>query len=109
MFTDPPTITVHPTSRLIAVNMSVILDCKGTGNGSITYQWETSNNNGGQWMNISNSNNKTFVVQNLEQSQQYRCVIFNEAGRTKSNIVTVTILSKSFINNSMVLYMYFIF
>ena len=92
MFTGPPTITTHPTSQLTNVSMSVTLDCEGTGRGSITYHWETRNINGGQWMNISNS--KTLVVRNLEQSQQYRCVVSNEAGSTRSNVATITILSK---------------
>ena len=93
VFTGPPTITTHPTSQLTNVSMSVTLDCEGTGRGSITYQWETSNINGGQWMNISNSNSKT-LVRNLEQSQQYRCVVSNEAGSTRSDVATVTVLSK---------------
>ena len=92
MFTGPPTITTHPTSQLTNVSMSVTLDCEGIGRGSITYHWETSNINGGQWMNISNS--KTLVVRNLEQSQQYRCVVSNEAGSIRSNVATITVLSK---------------
>ena len=98
LFTGPPTITTHPTSQLTNVSMSVTLDCEGTGRGSITYHWETSNINGGQWMNISNSNSRSLVVRNLEQSQQYRCVLSNEAGSTRSNVATVTVLSKLFIN-----------
>ena len=94
MFTGPPTITTHPTSQLTNVSMSVTLDCEGTGRGSITYHWETSNINGGQWMNISNSNTRRLVVRNLEQSQQYRCIVSNEAGSTRSNVATVTVLSK---------------
>ena len=97
VFTGPPTITTHPTSQLVTSNKNVTLDCEGTGRGSITYQWETSNINGGQWMNISNSNNKTLVVGTLEQSQQYRCVVSNEAGSTRSTVATVTVLSKLFI------------
>ena len=73
--------------------MSVTLNCEGTGRGSITYQWETSNIEG-QWINISNSNSENLVVKNLEQSQQYSCIVSNDAGRTQSNIVTVTVLSK---------------
>ena len=92
--TGPPTITTHPTSQLTTLSMSVTLNCEGTGRGSITYQWETSNINGGQWMNISNSNSKTLAVGTLEQSQQYRCVVSNEAGSTRSNVATVTVLSK---------------
>ena len=94
VFTGPPTITTHPTSQLITVSMSVTLECKGTGRGSITYQWETSNINGGQWMIFSDSNSETLVVRNLEQSQQYRCVVSNEAGSTRSDVATITVLSK---------------
>ena len=93
VFTGPPTITTHPTSQLTNVSMSVTLDCEGTGRGSITYHWETSNINGGQWMIISDSNSKA-LVRNLKQSQQYRCVVSNEAGSTRSNVATVTVLSK---------------
>ena len=90
----PPVIVTHPTSHLVTISTSVTLDCKGTGRGSITYHWETSNINGGQWMNISNSNSRTLVVRNLEQSQQYRCVASNEAGSTRSDVAIVTVLSK---------------
>ena len=98
VFTGPPTITTHPTSQLTNISMSVTLDCEGTGIGSITYQWETSDINGGQWMNIGDSNSTTLVVRDLEQSQQYRCVVSNEAGSTRSNVATVTVLSKLLVN-----------
>ena len=78
--------------------MSVTLNCNGTGRGSITYHWETSNINGGQWMNISNSNRRRYIVRNTQQSQQYRCVMSNEAGSTRSDIATVTILSEFVVN-----------
>ena len=90
--TGPPTITTHPTSQLTTVSMSVTLNCKGTGRGSIKYQWQTTNINGGQWSNISN--NRRLVVRNLQESQQYRCVVSNEAGGTRSNVANVTVLSK---------------
>ena len=96
VFTGSPIITTHPTGQLTSVDINITLDCEGTSRGSITYQWETSNINGGQWMNISDSNNKTLVVRNLEQSQQYRCVVSNEAGSTRSDVATVTVLSKSY-------------
>ena len=94
VFTGPPTIMTHPTSQLTTVSMTVTLKCRGTGRGSITYQWETRDINGGQWMNISDSDSKTLVVRNLEQSQQYKCVVSNEAGSTRSDIAVVTVLSK---------------
>ena len=49
-------------------------------------------------MNISRSSSKRLVVRNLEQSQQYRCVVSNKAGTARSDIATITILSKLFID-----------
>ena len=92
--TGPPTIKTHPTSQLINVSMSVTLNCEGTGRGSITYQWQTRNINGGQWSVISNSNNRRLVVRNFQESQQYSCVVANGAGGTRSNVATVTVLSE---------------
>ena len=91
--TGPPTITTHPSSQLTTVSISVTLNCEGTGRGSITYQWQTRNIYGGRWSDISNSNNKRVVVRNSQESQQYRCVVSNEAGRTTSTVATVTVLS----------------
>ena len=62
VFTGPPTITTHPTSQLTNVSISVALDCEGTGEGSITYHWETKKANKMQWMNINNNENKRYVV-----------------------------------------------
>ena len=100
VFIGPPTITTHPTSQLTNVSMSVTLDCEGTGSGSITYHWET-NINGRQWLIIGNNNSETLRVSNLEESQQYRCVVSNEAGSTRSDVATVTVLSKLFISGIM--------
>ena len=95
--TGSPNITIHPTSQLTTVSMSVTLNCEGTGRGSITYQWRTRNINGGEWSDISNSNNRRLVVRNLQESQQYSCVVSNDAGGTRSNVATVTVLSKSIV------------
>ena len=110
VFTGPPTITTHPASQSVNIGMSVTLDCEGTGRGSITYQWEsqTSNTNGGQWMNISNSNSSTLVVGTLEQSQQYRCVVSNEAGSTRSNVATVAVSSKFTIIVDAIMYIIYV-
>ena len=76
--------------------MSVTLNCEGTGRGTIMYQWETSNINGGQWMKIStgNVNTKTLVVKDLDRSELYRCVVSNDVGGTESKIATIIFLSK---------------
>ena len=91
-------IITQPTSVVITVNANVTLNCVGTGRGFITYQWETSDINGVQWMNISNSNTTRLFVGNLEQSQQYRCIALNEDNSTMSDNATVFVLSKLFIS-----------
>ena len=100
MCTGPPTITTHPASQLTNVSISVTLDCEGTGRGSIKYHWESKKGDT-KWMNIRNR--KTLVVKNLQRSQQYRCVVSNEAGSTRSNVATVTVLSKLFANISVII------
>ena len=94
IFTGPPIIMMHPNDEVIAVNTSVTLNCKGTGKRPITYQWQSKPINRNVWMNIRKSNNQKLVVMSLQQSQQYRCVVSNEAGSNTSNIATVTVLSK---------------
>ena len=73
--------------------MSVTLTCEGISKEPIKYYWEVKNINGGQWINISNSNSAE-LVRILEQSEQYRCVVFNRLGAARSNIATVNVLSK---------------
>ena len=101
VFTGPPTITFHPTSQLMAMNMNITLNCEGAGKGKIEYRWETSDIDGEQWVVISDSNSRTLIVRNFEQSQQYRCVAFNEAGSTRSDVATITALGKLSASNHM--------
>lgn len=92
--TSAPTITIHPASQLVTAHMNFTLNCEGTGEGSITYQWETMTGYGGKWTIINNSNSTRFVISNLSKPQQYRCVISDEVGTAVSSIATITILSK---------------
>ena len=88
-------LSLKPINQLISINMTAKpLNCKTTSRRSIAYQWEARNINGGQWIIISNSDNRRLMLKNLQQSQQYRCVVSNEAGSTRSNVATVTVLSK---------------
>ena len=92
--TDRPNIKTHPKSQLVTSYMSISLDCVGDGLGTIEYQWESRKSNESQWMTIDNSSNKKLLVQNLQQSEQFRCVVSNEAGEIESGIATLTVLSK---------------
>ena len=77
---------------------SVTLNCKGIGGGSITYQWETSDVIKDQWIEISNGTDKNLVIRNLEKSEKYRCIVSNEAGSIVSDVSTVTVMGKLFID-----------
>ena len=92
--TDQPNITIHPDSQLVTSYMNISLDCEGDGLGKIKYQWEYRKSNESQWMTIDNSNTKRLVVKNLQQSEQLRCLVSNEAGEIESKIATLTVLSK---------------
>ena len=92
--TGPPIIVTHPSSKVVTSNMSIILDCDASGKEPITFKWQNSSIYGGQWMTISNSNSRKLVVKTLKQSEQFRCVASNGAGKTRSNIAIITVLSK---------------
>ena len=96
MYTGPPTITTQPASQLSTVGMSVTLNCKATGRGTVVYFWEERVQGSG-WGVINNSNNSTLTIRNVQKSNQFRCTVFNEAGSTKSNPANVTILGKRYI------------
>ena len=102
LFIGPPTVTTHPSSKLVTSNMSITLDCDGTGTPPISFYWESSTINGKQWTNISNSNGKKLVVKKLDDSEQYRCVVSNKAGGTRSKIAVITVLSKYSLKESMI-------
>jgi len=86
-----PAITVHPANHLATTGMNVVLNCEGSGKGMLNYQWE--NNADNSWTTITNSNNKTYVIENIQESQQYRCVVGNEVGHVTSNPAVIIILS----------------
>ena len=97
LFTGPPTIITHPTDKVTNTSESITLNCEGIGGGAITYQWEAGDVTEDEWTEISNSNAETLVIRNLEKSEKYRCIVSNEAGRTISNVSTVTLMGKLFL------------
>ena len=94
MFTGPPIITTHPTSQWAVAGTNITLTCEGTGAGSVMYQWESSNIKEEKWMEISDASNTRLDLNNLERSQQYRCVASNEAGGARSKPAIITVLSE---------------
>ena len=77
----------------MAAGTTITLYCNVTGIVT-SYVWERRNYGGNMWPRITNSNKKSYVVNNIQQSQQFRCVAGNGAGSTVSNTATIQVLSK---------------
>ena len=92
-FTGAPTINNPLIDQVIEVDEVVTLNCKASGDGTITYQWQQFSN--GSWMDIADSNNPEYTTDMLTQSSQFRCVVTNEAEMTTSN-VTILVLGENF-------------
>ena len=72
--------------------MNVTLYCN-VSSVSVSFVWERRPS-GSSWERISNSHSYKYVVRNIHQSQQYRCVAGNDAGTLVSNTATIEVLSK---------------
>ena len=94
LFTDKPVIITHPSDEVTNATMSVTLNCEAAGGGSISYYWETSDVAKDQWMPIGDSDGPKLVIRNLEKSEKYRCIAFNDAGSVTSDSSIVTFLGK---------------
>ena len=90
LHTGPPTITIQPTSQLSTIGMTIILNCKGIGRGSLTYRWE-QRQQGNRW-GTSGSNSSTLTIRNIQNSNEFRCTVSIEAGSTTSHPAGITIL-----------------
>ena len=72
--------------------MTVSLYCNVSGT-KVSYVWERRSN-GGKWSRIRNSHSYKYDVNNIQQSQQYRCITGNDADAIISEVATIQVLSK---------------
>ena len=93
-----PVISVQPNENgpiTVAEGSNVVLRCRATGNGSLTYQW----------MRVSrslpknarpNTNGQKLTIRNIavSDSGQYYCNVSNNEGSVSSIKVNVTVISK---------------
>ena len=92
--TDPPVITKSPMSHVVASNMETTLSCEASSlDNSVQYHWEKRNFQDSTWTAIASARNMSFKPSSME-SQQYRCVVTNDAGRTNSAVANITVLGK---------------
>ena len=76
--------------------MNVTLYCNVSSAVRVVFVWERSTD-GSSWSRISNSQRPYYVVRNIQQTEQYRCVTGNDAGTLVSNAATIEVLSKHLI------------
>ena len=92
MFTGPPIITRHPANKVVNITVGTTLSCEATGV-NVEYQWEVSSIDEEQWERFYGITSASFSFHSAT-SKKYRCIAFNEAGRTISNASTVTFVGK---------------
>lgn len=81
-------------SHVVASNMEVTLSCEASSlDNSVQYHWERKNFLDTTWTVIASARNTSFKPTSME-SQQYRCVASNDAGRTNSEVANITVLGK---------------
>ena len=68
-----------PATAIYCVGQSLTLNADLTNSpyNSIVYQWQFSNNNGQNWMDIPGSASENFQVQQPNETDQYRLVVAN--------------------------------
>ena len=73
--------------------MNVTLYCNVSSAVGVAFVWERSTD-GSLWSRIRDSYRRYYVVRNIQQTEQYRCVTGNDAGALVSNAATIEVLSK---------------
>ena len=73
--------------------MNVTLYCNVSSAVSVTFVWESSID-GSLWSRIRDTQRPYYVVRNIQQTEQYRCIAGNHAGILISNAATIEVRSK---------------
>ena len=92
-----PVITIHPNDNgpiTVAEGSDVVLRCRATGDGSLTYQWRRVSGSLPENITIS-PNGRRLNIRNItiSNSGQYYCNVSNNEGSVSSMKVQVTVKS----------------
>ena len=91
LFTGRAIIVTHPNDAIINASQRVVLICQGSGKGTLSYEWQVYNFDESNWENLT-VNATNILVWRLRASEKYRCIVYNEAGGSISNISTVFLM-----------------
>ncbi len=81
---DVPTVTLNPSNQSKPIGGTATFTCAGTGDGTLTYQWQKAPLMGGSFVNLPNQEEDTLVISPVVAGDagRYRCVISNHCGGT---------------------------
>jgi hypothetical protein len=91
---DPPTITQQPVDASIVEGQAATFDVAATGEGTLSYQWQRSVNDGATWSALSGENGTSTTTPTAslaDDGDRYRCLVTNAGGSTTSNAATLTV------------------
>jgi hypothetical protein len=96
MFTTPdtgPTFTTHPVSQSVTVGDPVSFPVTVTGTGTVSLQWQRSDDDGASWTDIpgDTGNILDFTSQLSDSGAQFRAVATDDAGSTISNVAILSV------------------
>ena len=88
LITDCPIITQHPSDGTIPIGGEYTLTCSAKGGGTVKYSWEIQVFN--EWTSVD-INMSCYTTSTCGT---YQCVVSNEVGSVKSNVVEVKFQSE---------------
>ena len=92
------TITTQPQDVSIVAGRVVEFTIAATGEGDLSYQWQTSTDGGTTWKDTGLTGNKTsrlyWTVSESHNGRKYRCVVSDANGSVTSNAATLTIVQE---------------
>lgn len=108
--TWPPIVGTDPVNISANAPNATSFNIAATAEVTITYQWQKSTDNGGNWSNVANGgvySNATTNAINISNvtglnSNQFRCVAIDVSGSTNSNNATLTVIDPTITNTSAV-------
>ena len=94
-------ITSQPKNKRVEDGTKATFTVEASGEGTLTYQWETSTDGGSTWTKTYLSGYKTatlnFTAQTAYDGRKYRCVIKDSNGNTKTSDAAILSIGAPFI------------
>lgn len=90
-----PTIHTQSASFTVYEGQTARFYVVAAGRGTITYQWEKSDNSGGSWSDVGGATSSSYTtaatVRTSDNGDQYRCKVTNADGTTTGTAITLTV------------------